>query len=70
MAPRTKPECLFEYPSYKRFIHFRHGLPECWSENLSKSWKDAKVGAKKEERKLKELKERKKREAGARDRYY
>lgn len=43
MAPRGKNECLFEYPAYKRFIHFTHSLPECWSDALSKTWKDAKL---------------------------
>lgn len=38
MAPREQSQCLFEYPSERRFIHFEHGLPECWSEALSKMW--------------------------------
>ena len=43
MSPRTKSECLFEFPAMKRFIHFKHELPECWSNELSKSWQDAQV---------------------------
>jgi len=49
MAPRGKSEVLFEYPAYKRFIHFTHSLPECWSDSLSKTWRDADLVKKKEE---------------------
>tara|TARA_Y100000034_G_scaffold135479_1_gene207563 strand:- start:1919 stop:2785 length:867 start_codon:yes stop_codon:yes gene_type:complete len=49
MSPRSKSECLFEYPAYKRFIHFSHLLPECWSDELSKTWKDVQLNKKKEE---------------------
>lgn len=49
MSPRAKNECLFEYPSFRRFIHFKHTLPDCWSDELSKSWKDAVLSVKKEE---------------------
>lgn len=44
MAPRDKDQCLFEYPAEKRFIHFEHGLPECWSESLSKMWQTKTFG--------------------------
>ena len=40
MAPRTQDECLFEYPAQKRFINFKHGLPDCWTDDLSKIWGD------------------------------
>lgn len=39
MSPRAKNQCLFEYPMIRRFIHFSHPLPECWSEALSKTWR-------------------------------
>lgn len=42
MAPRKKEECLFEYPSMRRFVNFTHGLAECWSDELSKSWQNIK----------------------------
>lgn len=42
MAPKDQNECLFEYPAKKRFIHFTHDLPECWNDELSKSWRDFK----------------------------
>ena len=48
MSPRAKEECLFEYPAQRRFIHFTHGLPDCWSDELSKTWRDAKLTNKKE----------------------
>ncbi len=38
MAPRSKAESLFEFPMLKRFIHFTHYLPKCWSDELSKTW--------------------------------
>jgi len=44
MSPRSKPEVLFEYPAKRRFIHFSHELPECWSDNLSKVWANATFG--------------------------
>lgn len=40
MVPVTKKQVLFEYPMKRRFIKFEHDLPECWSEELSKGWKD------------------------------
>lgn len=46
MAPREKDQCLFEFPSKRRFIHFKHNLPECWSDELSKMWKETKFGPK------------------------
>lgn len=52
MSPRHKSECLFEYPAQRRFIHFSHGLPECWSEELSKSWKDVELSKKKEKEEI------------------
>lgn len=48
MSPRSKEECLFEYPAHRRFIHFSHGLPECWTEELSKTWRDVKLNERKE----------------------
>ena len=48
MSPRAKNVCLFEYPTYRRFIHFNHNLPDCWSDELSKSWKDVQLNKKKE----------------------
>lgn len=48
MSPRKKEECLFEYPAQRRFINFSHELPDCWSESLSKTWRDAKLTEKKE----------------------
>ena len=53
MAPRDQPEVLFEYPAMRRFIHFSHGLPECWSEELSRSWKDSNLAKKKEAESIK-----------------
>ena len=50
MAPRDKPECLFEFPSQRRFIHFSHELPLCWSDDLSRSWKDLKITMKREDK--------------------
>jgi ABC-type dipeptide/oligopeptide/nickel transport system ATPase component len=47
MSPRSQAECLFEYPMKKRFIHFTHPLPECWSEALSKTWKNRKFNSEK-----------------------
>lgn len=44
MAPRKKNQCLFEYPSERRFINFEHGLPECWSNSLSKMWQTKTFG--------------------------
>jgi hypothetical protein len=41
MAPRSKEQCLFEYPSERRFIHFTHEVPECWNDRLSEIYKDA-----------------------------
>lgn len=38
MAPREKKQCLFEYPAQRRLIHFEHGLPDCWTDRLSKLW--------------------------------
>ncbi len=49
MAPRSQEECLFEYPAQRRFIHFHHGLPDCWSDELSKTWKDVQLNRKNEE---------------------
>lgn len=49
MSPRDADECLFEYPAMRRFIHFKHELPECWTDELSKTWKDAQLTKKKEE---------------------
>lgn len=49
MAPRSVDDCLFEYPSYRRFIYFKHELPECWSDELSRTWMDAQLNKKKEE---------------------
>ncbi len=40
MSPRHKSACLFEFPMMRRFIYFEHNLPECWSEELSKTWKN------------------------------
>lgn len=54
MSPRSKDECLFEYPAMRRFIHFTHQLPDCWSDELSKSWKDAQLNKKIESKILKE----------------
>ena len=55
MMPRTKEECLFEYPMQRRFIHFSHQLPDCWTEQLSKTWKgrvfEKKIEVKKANRK-------------------
>jgi hypothetical protein len=48
MSPRDKPECLFEYPAQRRFIHFSHGLPDCWSDALSRTWQDANLTKKQE----------------------
>jgi hypothetical protein len=59
MSPRAKQECLFEYPAQRRFINFSHGLPDCWSDDLSKSWKDAQLGKKKEEKIIKPKKPQK-----------
>jgi len=56
MMPRTKSECLFEYPMKRRFIHFSHGLPECWSEDLSKTWKGKNFIDKESNNKLKQIK--------------
>jgi len=56
MAPRSKSECLFEYPAQKRFIHFNHDLPECWSEELSKIWKYSNFKPEKKNKKLKQIK--------------
>lgn len=57
MSPRDKPECLFEFPAQRRFIHFAHPLPECWTEELSKSWSDYQKTIKEESTiKSKELK--------------
>jgi len=40
LRPRAKNECLFEYPAKHLFIKFTHKLPDCWSDELSRSWKD------------------------------
>jgi len=48
MMPRTNKECLFEYPMRKRFIHFSHNLPDCWSNELSKTWREKHFNKKKE----------------------
>jgi hypothetical protein len=44
MVPREKNENLFEYPAKREFIKFTHELPDCWSEGLSKSWKELSFG--------------------------
>ena len=41
MKARSKPECLFEYPSKLSFIHFEHLPPKCWSDELSEIYSDA-----------------------------
>jgi len=56
MAPRKQNQCLFEYPSEKRFINFMHDLPECWSEGLSKMWQAKTFGQGDTEPKKKEIK--------------
>ena len=38
MSPRSKAECLFEFPAHKRFINFSHELPSFWNDALSKVW--------------------------------
>lgn len=40
MKPKTVEQVLFEYPMRRRFVMFEHPLPECWSELLSKSWRN------------------------------
>jgi len=54
MMPRTMKECLFEYPMKKRFIHFSHNVPECWSDKLSKTWRTKEFQKKAEEKDAKE----------------
>lgn len=48
MSPRTKRECLFEYPMLRRFIHFSHNPPDCWSDDLSKTWRNKRFEKKEE----------------------
>jgi len=60
MAPRNKPECLFEFPARRRFIHFKHILPECWSSELSEIYKHAQFSDPREPTKEAEIEIKKK----------
>ena len=57
MTPRSQAEALFEYPMKKRFIHFSHTLPDCWSEELSKTWQDRKMEKQEETQRTEQKKE-------------
>ena len=52
LAPKEVDQCLFEYPSEKKFIHFNHIPPSCWNEELSNIYKDTSFAD------VKQLKER------------
>lgn len=40
MQPRGQGECLFEMPSRRRFITFKFDLPDWWSDDISKLFKN------------------------------
>ncbi|MDH3352828.1 MAG: zonular occludens toxin domain-containing protein [Nanoarchaeota archaeon] len=40
LNPRDKPECLVEISMTKEFYNFRHGLPDWFSDEVSKSFAD------------------------------